>query len=90
MTTTGIMAGQEQPGAGDRGVLGGLLEQRLVQHAAECGRADYGGQHDRVDRYHEQDDAQPVTNQVTPAPDNGRRSATYSDTGIPLSCRNPI
>ena len=31
----------------------------------------------------------PVTNQVTTTPGNGRRSATYPDTGIPPTCGNP-
>ena len=30
----------------------------------------------------------PVTNQVSTAPGNGRHSATYPDTGIPLNCGN--
>jgi len=35
-------------GVGDRGVLGGLLEQQPMQHVAEHGYADYNGQHDRA------------------------------------------
>ena len=32
---------------------------------------------------------EPVTNQVTTAPGNSRRSATGSDTNIPVACGNP-